>query len=115
LAWLHAAPEKPNKKGPGVPRLTTLTTKAKLGGEAPGLEMPPVDAGNHLLKHLFDVGPSSGGEVLTYTEIANWIALTGNVLTAWEAETLRKLSVAYLNERDLAKDPERPAPYLPQT
>lgn len=85
-----------------------------LGGEAEGLELPPLDGASHIITHLFTVGPSTGGEALSYAEIAAWIDLTGNVLTAWEVETLRRLSVAYLSEREEAKDPERPPPFSPE-
>lgn len=114
MAWLNAVPDKKDRKGPGVSRLTTLTNKANLGGDPPGLELPPLDTGDHLIKHLFDVGPSSAGEVLTFSEIRAWVDLTGHVLTAWEAETLRKLSAAYLGELQDAKAADRPPPFSPE-
>lgn len=60
---------------------------------------------------LFDVGPSTAGEVVTFQEIAAWQSATGVRLDAWEAETLRRLSHAYLAEMVEAKDPARPPPY----
>lgn len=48
--------------------------------------------------------------MLTYTEIANWQRCTGVSLTSWEAEMLRKLSGAYLAEKDAAKAADRLMP-----
>lgn len=103
-------PKREDQKAPGASRLTTLTNKRNLGAEVEGLDPPEVEAGDHLIKHLFTVGPSSAGEVLTFSEIAAWTTLTGVVVTAWEAETLRAMSAAYLGELDAAKEPGRAAP-----
>lgn len=77
----------------------------------PELVLPPIGFGGHLVDLLFDVGPSSAGEVITFQEIVAWQRVTGVRLDAWEAETLRRLSHAYLAEIVEAKDPDRPAPY----
>ena len=76
------------------------------------LELPPIDAASHLIGYLFDIGPSTGGEVVTYSEILAWQEATGTVLSSWEATTLRRMSGAYLGEAQDATDPQRPAPYL---
>ena len=76
------------------------------------LELPHVDAGAHLADYLFDVGPAEGGEVLTFQEIEAWGRATGIVLDAWESETLRRLSAAYLAERMDAADEHRPPPTM---
>lgn len=107
--------EKSQRTTEPVARITTFENKARLGADVPQLELPPTGFGQHLVDYLFEVGPSCGGEPLTYSEVAAWQGITGVRLDAWEAETLRRLSVEYLNERDAAADPERPAPYLPQT
>lgn len=84
-----------------------------MGAEVEGLDLPLIDAGEHLITYLFDVGPSVGGEVLSYSEIAAWLSISGVVISPWEAETLRKLSAAYLAEREAAKSPDRPLPESP--
>lgn len=81
-----------------------------MGVDQPGLILPEVEAGNHLLDYLFRIGPLPGGEVVSFSEIAAWCDLTGVVLTSWEAETLRTMSAAYGSELHAAKDPKRPPP-----
>lgn len=75
--------------------------------------MPPLDAADHLAEILFKVGPSTGGEVITYQEITAWSGITGYTLNGWEAETLRALSSEYLAELHAAEDDNRPAPFQP--
>lgn len=65
------------------------------------------------MRHLFQVGPVTAGEALTFQEIEAWCRTTGVVLNAWEAETLRHLSGAYLAERSDAADEHRPPPTAP--
>lgn len=112
---MHAAP-RPPKGSDGVKpptRLATLTAKEEKDGEPQILlELPPVDAAGHLIGYLFEVGPSSAGEMITFQELEAWQNATGTRLTSWEAITLRKLSGAYLGELQAAEDPKRPAPYL---
>lgn len=74
------------------------------------MELPSSGPAGHLVGYLFKVGPAIAGEVLTFTEIRNWTELTGVTLNAWEAETLRSLSSAYLSELEAAKSPARAAP-----
>ena len=93
----------------------TLNNKAKLGAEVAGLDFPPLDGFDYLIEHFLEVGPSQGGEALTFGELAAWSSLTGVRLDAWEATMLRRLSSAYLGEYHDAKDPARKPPYLPET
>jgi len=111
---LHAAPKKADSADKSTPatRLAALTVKEEQGEDQPLLELPPVDAAQHLIDYLFEVGPSVGGEVLTFSELQAWQASTGTVLTSWEAITLRRLSGAYLSELNAASDPQRPAPFF---
>lgn len=81
-----------------------------MGAEVEGLQLPVIEAGHHLITYLFDVGPSVGGEVISYSEMLAWMAISGAVLSPWEAATLRKMSAAYLAEREAAKAPDRPVP-----
>jgi hypothetical protein len=106
-AWLNA---KVGKKGQRRSRLEAYTEDEAKGVERPELELPTVDGAEHLIAYLFEVGPSEGGEVLTFSEMAAWSALTGRELSAWEAQTLRALSAAYLAELQDAEHPARPPP-----
>lgn len=113
LAWLHAVPE-PKGKGKNQDRRTRaqrFAANEEDGTERPELIPPdiPSEAG-YLVEHLMAIGPASAGEVVTFHEIQAWSALTGNVLTSWEASTLRALSLAYLSEYHAATDPDRPMP-----
>lgn len=65
------------------------------------------------MDYLFEVGPSSGGEIITFQEMQAWQAMGGPRLDAWEAVTLRALSAAYLSEYSAASEPDRPPPYTP--
>lgn len=49
--------------------------------------------------------------MLSFQEMAAWMAATGRVLSGWELSTLRSLSGAYLAEYDAASDPNRAPPY----
>lgn len=60
---------------------------------------------------MFEVGPATAGEVLTFQEIAAWSAQVGVALDAWETQVLRRLSAAYLGELYAAEDENRPPPY----
>jgi hypothetical protein len=81
-----------------------------MGVEVPELDLPSIEAGEHLVEYLFEAGPTSAGEVLTYGEIAAWTRLTGTVLTSWEAKTLRGMSREYLSELHAATAKDRPPP-----
>lgn len=77
-------------------------------------EMPSCDA-LYLVDYLFEVGPvaSSGmGPVpLSHAEISAWQHNTGIALDAWEARTLRALSLIYLGESQRATALDHPAPW----
>jgi hypothetical protein len=88
-----------------------LKADEEAGSRRPELEFPPLVAADHLIGYLFSVGPTAGGEPLTFQEIRAWVDLTGHSLSPWEAETLRTLSAAYASEHFQASDPDRPAPY----
>lgn len=53
-----------------------------------------------------------GYGALNFQEIDAWQRATALNLTAWEVLTLRKLSIAYVNELHLAEKPDRPPPYM---
>jgi hypothetical protein len=87
--------------------------------EAVGLsvELPPVEAGHHLVECLWEIGPSMptgmGNAPVTFTEMQAWQQQTGSVLDAWEARTLRRMSVAYVTQAHEAAAPDCPAPWMP--
>lgn len=85
----------------------------KRGARRRELTMPPIKAGLYLVDHLFTIGPSLGGEPVTFQEIEAWSRMTGTRLNTWEVSTLHGLSLAYVDELNAASDPVRPAPYSP--
>lgn len=93
-----------------MPRLTRLKADEEAGDHQPELIPPEIDGGQHLIDYLFEVGPGMSGEPLTFQEIGAWASQTGRALNAWEPVALRRLSDAYLAERQAAEDPARPAP-----
>ncbi len=64
--------------------------------------MPPISGANYLVGYFFEVGPTMaagmGDGPVTFGEILAWAALTGVVLTCWDARALRSLSRIYLAE-----------------
>lgn len=104
-AWLAATPTKWPKS-----RHAHFIEMREKGNPVPDLDLPPVKAGAHLVRYLLEVGPTAGGEALSYAEIAAWKGQTGTVLDAWSTTTLRSLSQAYLAEYYAAVSPQRPSP-----
>jgi len=78
-------------------------------------EMPPCAAG-HLLDYLFEIGPTQPGGMgaapLSHAELEAWQRNTGIVLNAWEARTLRSLSLDYIGETQRAAKPDCPTPWM---
>jgi hypothetical protein len=68
--------------------------------------MPDRGNAGYLLEYLWDVGPTMSGSMgegpLTHSELQAYQANTGLELTCWEAETLRRLSMEYMNQSQLA-------------
>jgi hypothetical protein len=84
----------------------------KSGG---AIEMPPLEWGQHLIAHLFDVGPTMavgmGEAPLSYVEIESWQRMVCVDLHPWEVQLLRRLSGEYLAESHKATKPDCPPPY----
>lgn len=98
LAWLHATPEKRKTS-----RFDDLKAKELKGEAVPDLEPPPVPYSlQHLVAHLFEVGPGSAGEKLTATEIRHWQEGTGEELNSFQFSALLHLSAAYMGMRSKA-------------
>ena len=78
-------------------------------------EYPPAPLCEYLLGYLYEVGPvlsgGMGNTPLTHSEIRAWQDNTGVELSAWESQTLRRLSAEYLGESQSAESPDAPAPW----
>jgi hypothetical protein len=118
LAYLHAPLETPsnkNLKKTNTP--TELATRMRRFDEQ-GVLPPLPDAGPaaHLAGYLLDAGPVAYGGMgpvpLTHADIAAWQANTGVELTAWEARTLRGLSMDWVGMLQTAAQPDCAAPWV---
>lgn len=111
-AWLNARPEKVDGDKSKAPELTRRQQLEKDGIDNP--EMPPCTA-HYMVAFFFEVGPCAssgmGDAPLSHSEIAAWMQNTGIRLNPWEARTLRRLSIAYLNESQKATKRGHPAPW----
>jgi hypothetical protein len=76
--------------------------------------MPPC-AAYYLVNYLFETGPTvvngMGESPISQGDIASFQSNTGIELSAWEARTLRRLSLVYISASFKAKEPEAPAPW----
>lgn len=68
-----------------------------------------------ILDYLLEIGlsmMSSGGlTAVTWTEIKSWKALTCTELTVSEIKLIRELSLRYVSQYLLSKDPNCPRPF----
>lgn len=85
------------EKAEGATHYVAMTRRGrmKLLGIKPTL---PSCRAEYLVRTLFEVGPDSSGSALSFTELVNWQNSSGVELSAWESETLRRSSIAYLNQ-----------------
>ena len=108
LAWLQTAQQDKNGK-PLPSRISTMREQ----GDAP--EVPLITTHENLIEYLMDAGPvlrsAQGAAALTHSEIRAWMANVGQRLTAWETQTLRILSAAYLQQALEAQAPDCPPPW----
>jgi hypothetical protein len=74
-------------------------------------DMPPIEGFEHVIDYLWQVGPLVGDGAVTHSELHFFQQNTGITLSEWEATTLRRLSIAYLNEAHDATEPNRAAPW----
>lgn len=72
--------------------------------------MPVVVAHDQLASFLWEVGPTVGGHAIGHTDIYTWQRNTFRHLDAWEAKTLRLLSLEYVAESARATDINCPSP-----
>lgn len=65
----------------------------------------------YLVRTLFEVGPDTSGNPLSHTELRFWQENTGVELNAWEIETLRSGSIAYLKQAQKSTAHDCDPPY----
>ena len=80
--------------------------------------MPPIEAAEHLLEYLFEIGPAKpagmGGLAgLDEVDIFAWQANHDMRLSSWEIRTLRRLSHDYAATCADSKNPQSQPPYIP--
>ncbi len=77
--------------------------------------MPPCEA-LYLVGWLFEIGPTMaagmGDGPLTHGEIESWQRNSGISLNAWEARTMKRMSLEYLVESRKASERGRPSPWV---
>lgn len=104
-AWLSAVPGKRHKSRWEQHVATT--------GEPPN--MPEIEEGAQVIEYLQEVGPTlpgaMGPEPVTFAEIDAWSRTTGYDPTAWEAQTIRRLSRAFVSQYAKSKETNSPAPW----
>lgn len=113
MAWLNAAPEVELRKGE-TKRETKSRQQVLLAGDFEP-EMPDLAWGKYLIDYLLEVGPvmaaGMGSAPITFTELGQWQAQLGLRLSPWEVRTLRRLSLEYNSESQLATKPDREPPF----
>lgn len=113
MAWLNAVPDVPQPKN--MPAREAKSRQQVLQDVGIEPEMPDLVWGRHLVDYLLEVGPvmaaGMGSAPITFTELANWQAQLGLRLSPWEVRTLRRLSLEYNSESQLATKPDREAPF----
>lgn len=85
--------------------------------EKDGIDEPPMPECDayYLAAYLFEIGPTApagtGEGAISHVDLAAWMGNTGIGLNAWEARTLRRLSMDYLSESHQATKRGHPAPW----
>ena len=73
----------------------------------------------HIYHYLFEVGPVAYGAMgaipVSFSEINQWMAATGNRLNPWEAVLLRQCSAAWVSAQQEAREPYAIPPWTVQT
>lgn len=114
MAWLNATPEAEQPKGEA--KRETKSRQQQLADADIEPEMPELAWGRHLIDYLLEVGPvmaaGMGSAPITFTELSNWQEQVGLRLTPWEVRTLRRLSLEYNSESQLATKPDRDPPFV---
>lgn len=105
-------PEKDKTDESDEPGISRREALKKEGIDEPS--MPPCDA-EFMVAWLFELGPTvaagMGAGPITHGDIADFQRNTGIELDAWQARTLRRLSLDYLAESHKATKPDCPPPW----
>lgn len=100
------------------PPATRLEQLRNERGEDYQPHMPPVEAGQHLIDYLWEVGPvvaaGAGIAPVPHSEILAWQQNTGIDLDSWEVRTLRRLSEEYLSQSIASEKPDARPPWTPE-
>lgn len=72
--------------------------------------MPELEHGQHLVDLLFRIGPIKRESPIEMVDIGAWMG-AGLELSLWEAETLIRMSQAYMGESHLATKPNAEPPW----
>jgi len=72
-----------------------------------------------LIEWLYDIGPMSysgmGVVPIGWQDIQAWQSVTGLVLQPYEAEAIKTLSLAYVDQLERSKDANCPCPWIDPT
>jgi hypothetical protein len=78
--------------------------------------LPHPGAAGYMLEHFFAVGPTvpagMGAAAVGYHEIDAYQRCSGIELSPWEAETLRLLSRAWIDQQALSQSPTCSSPWI---
>ena len=77
--------------------------------------MPEIEGGAQVIDYLQEVGPTMPGamgpEPVSFAEIDAWARTTGYDPSAWEAQTIRRLSRVFVSQYAKSKEINSPAPW----
>jgi hypothetical protein len=111
-AWLGAAPDKPESDKSSAPSKTRAQImKDSARDEDFEPDMPDAGDASYLLGHFWQVGPTVGDGAITSAELRDYQANMGIQLSPWECNTLRRLSIEYMNESQRATKRDCKAPW----
>lgn len=112
-AWL-SAPRDRCEPSAGGKRRELPSRYEELRRDKRPVVLPHVPHGQHLLRHLWDVGPSvpgvNGPQPVPYSELQSWQHMRGVRLSPWEAWCLRSLSQEWCAQFEEARSPAAPRP-----
>lgn len=97
-----------------MPEEAEISRRAEYERDNHNIEMPECKA-FYVLEYLFELGITIGEHAITHAEIRAWMDNTGIELNAWEAQTLKRLSVIYVSSifESRSIDSETPWEYAP--
>lgn len=99
MAWLNATPEE-----------GAISRCAEFERDKHPVETPWCDA-FYILDYLFELGITLGEHAITHSELRAWMDNTGIDLSAWESQTIKKLSEAYLSGSYESKKADSETPW----